>query len=663
MRKLLLTVCCFAMLANVAVAQCGAAFYDGFESGSYTPTWTIGTGLTSGAVTTTNPYSGLYRLEGIGGTNAHLTGFNTTIPAATPTTISWDIFPTGTAASNYMVLGNSAVSATNCIAFAYWQGGTNIRFVASSTATFTCPAGVWYHIEMRNINWGAHTFDIYINNNLVQANFPFRSATQNDVSRIHLYNFGTSTGVWDNITIGGGSGPVNTSVVTQPLCNGGNDGAIDLSVTGGNPAYSYLWSNGATTQDISALTAGTYSVTVTDQTPCTTSTSITVTEPTSIDPAPSATDLSCNNSGDGTAISNASGGTAGYAYVWSTGDTTQSISNLSAGTYFVTVTDVNGCTATDTIITNEPSAILITDSLSLPSCHGDSNGTAIAFASGGAGGYSYLWSTGDSLANTGLIPTGSYTVLVTDSTGCTNSDTIFMAEPSPLLVTSINMNPGCLGDSTGSIDLVVSGGTPGYSYAWNNGDTIEDRTGLNASVFIVLVSDANGCAGADTIILTNPTAISATGSVTDDTGSNNGAIDLTVAGGTPGYTFLWSNGATTEDISGLAAGTYSVTITDNNGCTSTQTFTVDLGIGIGNPLENGFVAYPNPFQKGFTVEFNTASIEPKALTIIDMQGRILWMDSNVVSTKLQVTVDLPQGVYFLTVKQGTSTETLKLLHQ
>ncbi|MGL4597309.1 MAG: hypothetical protein ACRCYO_07275, partial [Bacteroidia bacterium] len=131
MKKLLPLLLALLALPFASNAQCAPNFYDGFESGSYTPTWTLGAGLTSAAVTTTNPYSGLYRLEGTGGVSTHLTGLSTIIPAATPATISWDIYPTGTGATNYFIAGDAAVTATNCIMFSYWIGSSNsIRFVS-----------------------------------------------------------------------------------------------------------------------------------------------------------------------------------------------------------------------------------------------------------------------------------------------------------------------------------------------------------------------------------------------------------------------------------------------------------------------------------------------------------------------------------------------------
>jgi hypothetical protein len=662
MRKIVLF---FALLLSAATgqlnAQCNSVFYDGFESGSYTPTWSIGTGLTSGAVTTTNPYSGVYRLEGTGGTSAHLTGFSTTIAASTPNYISWDVFPTGTGASNYMVAGNSSITATNCIMFCYWQGGTNLRFVSSSTAIFTCAPNAWHHIEMRNVNFTTHTFDIWIDNTLVQANFPFRSATQNNISKIHLYNFNSAVGVWDNISIGLGTSPILTSVSTPVNCNGGNDGAIDLSVTGGAPGYTYNWSTADTSQDISSLSAGSYSVTVTDITPCTATTTIVITEPTPIDfGVATETDAQCHGGSDGSIAISPSGGTPGYTYQWSNGDTAQNPQNLMAGSYLATVTDTHGCTATDTFAVDEPAAIVVTDSTLMPNCNGNSNGAALATVFGGTGFISYLWSTGDTFNTISNIPAGIYTVSVTDSLGCTGSDTVIVSEPALIDGNPVVTNLSCFGDNSGAIDLTPSGGTPGFTFFWSNGDTTEDVSNLPAGNYFILITDQNGCPHSDSINVTQPNPISASSTSSGDTGTGNGAIDLTVSGGTPPYTYIWSNGNITEDPVNLSAGNYTVTITDANGCTQTESVTVALITAMQSQLPVSATVYPNPFQNRLNVVLTGISTAPVQLKLTDIQGRMLWGMEAIHDQKIEIDEKMPAGIYFLHLVQEGGTKTIKL---
>jgi hypothetical protein len=663
MRRSLCAILLAIVLPTWVSAQCGATFTDGFESGSYTPTWSIGSGLTSGAVTMTNPSSGLYRLEGYGGTSTHLTGFSTVIPTTTPSFISWDVYPTGTGAANYMVLGNSSVTATNCVAFCYWQGGTNLRFVSGSTAVYNCTPGQWYHIEMRNINWSLHTFDIYINNTQVATNFPFRSATQNDLTNLHLYNFNSATGVWDNIVVGTGNSPIATAAFSNVTCNGDSNATIDVSVTGGTPGYSYLWSTGDTVQDLSALGPGSYTVTVTDIVPCSSTTSVTITEPTPLVISTSVNGLSCYGSADGAIDQTPSGGTPGYNYLWSNGATTQDLSGLAAGPYTIMLTDSNGCTAADTVDVTQPSQIIIGDSITMPSCMGDSNGAAIAVPTGGAGTYSYFWSTGSTTSSSGAVAAGDYIVMVTDITGCSQADTITVAEPALLTVTGVPSDPLCADDSTGTIDITPAGGTAAYSYIWSNGTSLDDPTGLAAGSYSVTITDANGCVATGSFSLTNPTVVTATGVSGDDTGTSNGSIDLTVAGGAGGYTYLWSNGATTEDVSGLAAGNYTVTITDANGCMLVETFTVDLVIGVSNAFPIGVSIAPNPFATAFTVQLSGMGSQVVALALVDVQGRVLWQQTDVTASQVLVEPVLAAGIYFLQVRIGDQAKMVKVMRQ
>ncbi len=515
MKKSLL-VAAFAVACSMNLnAQCAGAFYDGFESGSYTPTWSIGAGLTSAAVTTTNPAVGTYRIEGTGGVSTHITGLSTSFTPATPNTISWWMCPQTTGSShNYVVAGNASVSATNCIVFCYYQAAGVIRFVSSSTFDYAATLNTWYNVELRNINWTNHTFDIYINNVLMYTSFPFRSATQNDVSRVHLYNFTSGVGVWDEIRIGNAP-PISTASFTAPLCNGGNDGSINQTVASGTSPYTFAWSNGATTEDITGVPAGSYSVVVTDALGCMDTTFATITEPTAITASTMQTNLLCNGGTNGDAMVMPSGGTPGYTYLWSTGGTAATESNLAAGAYTCTITDANGCTNQQTVTITEPTLLVAGATNSGDVCP---NGTAtlIGTAMGGTMNYTYDWMPGSMSGSTVTdIPAGTttYTLLVTDANGCTSSSTTTVIMNVP---PAVNIGP----DTTVCGGIVLSAQTAGATYLWNDNST-QNTLGVTATgIYSVVVTDANGCTASDTAAIT--VDVPPNGGII----SNSGGIDI-----------------------------------------------------------------------------------------------------------------------------------------
>lgn len=259
----------------------------------------------------------------------------------------------------------------------------------------------------------------------------------------------------------------------------------------------------------------------------------------------------------------------------STSQNPGSVCYASAGTYTIQLIscNANGCdTTAQTIIVSGP--VVATAFSSNVTCYGGNDGSATAVASGGTAPYTYAWSPmGGTAPNaTGLIA-GVYTCSIADVYGCSSSATTVITEPAPLGSTYFATNAGCYGDANGSIDLVVSGGTPGYTYDWNNGAyTTQDLSGLVAGNYNVIITDANGCTQAEVATITEPTQLAASIVTSNDPSScagSDGSVNITVNGGTPSYTYLWSNGATTEDISGVTAGNYQCTITDNNGCTTT----------------------------------------------------------------------------------------------
>ncbi|MCB9330082.1 MAG: SprB repeat-containing protein [Lewinellaceae bacterium] len=240
---------------------------------------------------------------------------------------------------------------------------------------------------------------------------------------------------------------------------------------------------------------------------------------------------------------------------------------------------------TAVVTVNNGSSLSLSTLVSDVSCFGYSNGYIDLTVSGGTPGYTYAWSNGPTTQDINGLFGDTYTVTVTDAGGCTKTIAAIINEPDPLYATGIKTNVSCNGASTGSIDLSVSGGTPGYSYSWSNLPGSPDpqgQSGLAAGTYTVTVTDFNGCTTTASTTITQPPALNLSTNVTNVlcAGASTGSIDLTVSGGIPSYSYAWSNGPTSQDISGITAGTYTVTVTDINGCAKTTSATV----GTTNPL-------------------------------------------------------------------------------
>ncbi len=476
---------------------------------------------------------------------------------------------------------------------------------------------------------------------------------------------------------------------THVLCNGDATGAIDISVSGGTGPYTYLWSDGPTSEDRSGLIAASYTVVVTDVYGCTGSLNVDVLEPPALLVSETHTDPACFGEATGTIDVTVSGGVAPYSYLWGDGPTTQDRSGLVAGLYSLTVTDANGCTELLNVTIAQPAQLIATESHVNVACFGDATGSIDVSVAGGTAPYTYLWADGPTTEDRSGLVAGPYSLTVTDANGCTAVVNVTIAQPlAPLAAIESHVDVACFGDATGSIDVTVTGGTSPYTYLWNDGATTQDRTGLLAGVYSVTVTDANGCTTVTGATIAQPLApLAATETHLNLAcfGDATGSIDVSVTGGTAPYTYLWNDGATTQDRTGLVAGIYSVTVTDANGCTTVTGATItsppqlvateshvdvlcfgDATGSIDVSVAGGTATYTYLWADGPTTEDRSGLVAgPYSLMVTDANGCTAVVNVTIAEPALLVAnethtpscLGTPDGTIDVTVTGGTAPYT------
>lgn len=424
---------------------------------------------------------------------------------------------------------------------------------------------------------------------------------------------------------------------TNVTCNGDNDGSIQVTATGGTPAYSFLWSDGATIEDRTGLSVGIYGVTVTDANNCTANISVTISGPTALDLQGDVTNVACNGDASGSIVVTASGGTPNYTYAWADGSTSRIRNNLAAGSYTVTATDARNCNLVASYNVNQPTSITLSGVPTNVDCFGDSNGTINLTVTGGSPAYIYRWNNGARTEDLSGLVAGSYSVTVTDGNDCNATATFIVTESTDLTLSVTPTNVNCGGGDDGAIAVTTNGGTQPYAFLWNNGATTESLSGLTAGTYSLTVTGASGCTKSISVAVNEPLALNGFAQITTVAcqGETSGAINLTAERGTSPYTFLWNNGATTEDIINLAAGNYTVTVTDANGCVLVQTYNV----GTVNPIFLDGTVMP--------VDCNGESTGGVDLIVSGGSGSYAFMWSN--GTNNEDLANVPAGSYSVTV--------------
>jgi len=550
---------------------CGtAASLNGNAPTSGTGTWT----LVSGTGTITTPSS---PTSGVTGLGAGPTVFQWTISNAPCTASSSTVTITGVttpttsnAGSNQSICGTTATLNGNTP-----TTGTGLWTLVSGAGTITSPTSPSSGVT--GLGVGPNVFMWTI------SNPPCTPSTS-------------------TVTITGVTAPTTANAGTnQTICSSG------ATLAGNAPASGTgIWTLVSGTGTITTPSSPTSTVTglgvganvfmwTIDNAPCVASTSsITITN--TGGPAVAVTsqiDALCFGGASGTASANASSGSGPYDYVWTSSTGTiqttlnssipDSVSGLTSGTYTITITDNSGCTTSSIVTISEPAtAVSVSLTSSTPSGCASSTGTATVTASGGTvgSGYTYNWApSGGTAATASSLGAGTYTVTTTDGNGCTSTTSVVIGTaggPTASIASQTNVN--CNGGSTGTATASGSGGTGSLTYSWSGGaGTAATASGLASGTYTVIVTDGAGCTSTSIATITQPTAVSGIVNTTTATcGLTDGTATASATGGTgSSYTYLWSPGsATTSTITGIAAGTYTVTITDSLGCTQTATGTV-----------------------------------------------------------------------------------------
>ncbi len=447
-------------------------------------------------------------------------------------------------------------------------------------------------------------------------------------------------------------------------CKGGLNGGVNLTPSGGTPGYTFTWVNGATavlpfvSEDLSNVGADNYSVVMTDANGCSTSGTVAVTEPAAaLSQSPVLTQINCFGNTTGAIVPNIAGGTAPYSYAWSNATSGTTLTGVGAGNYSLTVTDNRGCTAVYSYTLTQPNAALaLTLTPNTIDCFGNANGQVTSAVSGGTSPYSYLWSNLQTSATIQNLVAGPYSLTVIDSKGCLINAVSIVTQPlAPLSTTNTFTNVSCFAGTNGAIDLSVAGGTFPYTYQWWDGTNqlistqTQDLSVLDADIYIVKVTDNRNCTIFDTVTISQPLAPIAISSLMNDVNcfaGTDGALDVSVIGGTTPYAYSWSSGQLGEDITNVTSGTYTITVTDFNGCIKAVSYDVTQPQAA---LSTSIVTDPilcNGFATGSANSTTVGGTSP--YTYLWSNGATTPNISNVVSSPYSLTVTDSKGCFTFT---------------
>ncbi len=378
--------------------------------------------------------------------------------------------------------------------------------------------------------------------------------------------------------IPGGLASITAS--TNVTCNGLCDGSLTAGMTGGTAPFTYSWTPGGQTNAVATnLCPGTYSCTITDFFGCKSTAVGAITQPSVLTAIMNSNNVKCFGTATGTVSAAGSGGAGGYIYSWpALGSALATVTNVAVGNYSCTITDINNCSITASIAVTQPSSITLTSSVTAANC-GQANGTATITISGGTPVYTQTWSTtGSTTTAQSPVVANTYTVQVKDANNCLQTLAVTIPNiAGPSISVTSQTNVTCFGLCNGVATTSVSGGVTPYIYSWSNGQVTSSGTNLCAGLYTVSATDDAGCVTSTSVNITQPTALTVTISPTNPKcfGASNGSALAAAFGGTPTYTYTWSNSSNGPTVTGLTANNYGLTVIDGNGCVVTSSMALN----------------------------------------------------------------------------------------
>ena len=368
-----------------------------------------------------------------------------------------------------------------------------------------------------------------------------------------------------------------TITVTNVSCFGGADGTATANANGGTAPYLYSWSNTLTTNPITALGIGPYSVTVTDNGGCTVSATSNITQPVTLSVSEVSTNVSCFNGADGTITLTITGGTTPYSFLWTDASQQQDRNSLAVGYYKVTVTDAHSCTDTTSATLTQPTVLVLTTTVVNATCYGASNGSIDLSVTGGTPPYSYNWGIGIFSQNATNIPADYYYPSVTDNAGCVVDTSIHLTSPGKIVFNgSTTTDVSCFGGSDGTIQVNPTNGVGNFTFTWNGVPGNNPDSNLIAGTYNVIATDGNTCTASTAVTVNQPPQLGVTINGQNALcfgGADGNATDV-VTGGTQPYSYLWNDGQNKVTAVSLVPGIYQSTVTDNNHCTASAMVTI-----------------------------------------------------------------------------------------